>query len=77
MQHYETGDRISSPFDHASNAEGVNVHFSYEQTAAGKSVLLPTAPGDRITVVSEDGGRSVLVQEEIDERSEIGDFIAQ
>ena len=28
MQHYETGDRISSPLDHASNAEGVNVHFS-------------------------------------------------
>jgi hypothetical protein len=28
MQHYETGERISSPFDHANNAEGVNVHFS-------------------------------------------------
>lgn len=49
---------------------------TFEPGDAGKSVLLPTAPDDRITVVSEDGERSVLVQEEIDERSEIGDFIA-
>jgi hypothetical protein len=49
---------------------------TFEPEDAGKSVLLPTAPGDRITVVSRDGEQSVLVQEEIDERSEIGDFIA-
>jgi len=28
MRHFETGDPISSPFDHVSNDEGVNVHFS-------------------------------------------------
>lgn len=49
---------------------------AFDPDSAGQSVLLPTAPGDRITVVSQDGDRSVLVQEKIDERSEIGDFIA-
>lgn len=49
---------------------------TFEPNQAGQSVLLPTAPGDRITVVSRDEQRSVLVTEEIDERSEIGDFIA-
>lgn len=49
---------------------------TFEPEDAGKSILLPTAPGDRITVVSRDEEQSVLVQEEIDERSEIGDFIA-
>jgi len=44
--------------------------------AAGQSVLMPTAPGDTITVVSEDEDRQVLVNREIDSRSEIGDFIA-
>ncbi|MCU4719143.1 LamG-like jellyroll fold domain-containing protein [Halapricum hydrolyticum] len=43
---------------------------------AGKSVIVPTAPGDRITVVSQDGEKSVLVDREIDDRDEIGDFIA-
>ncbi|MBX0303757.1 LamG-like jellyroll fold domain-containing protein [Haloarcula salinisoli] len=44
--------------------------------SAGQSVLLPTAPGDRITVVSRDGEQSVLVDRTVEDRSEIGDFIA-
>jgi len=28
MRHYQTGEEISSPFDHMSTDEGVNVHFS-------------------------------------------------
>jgi hypothetical protein len=44
--------------------------------SAGESVLLPTAPGDRVTIVSKDGQRSVLVDKEIDQRSEVGDLIA-
>jgi FlaG/FlaF family flagellin (archaellin) len=47
-----------------------------EADTAGQSVLLPTAPGDRITVVSTDERRSVLVNREIDSRDEIGDFVA-
>lgn len=43
---------------------------------AGKSVLVPTAPGDTVTIVSQDGEQSVLVSREIDSRSNIGDFIA-
>jgi flagellin-like protein len=43
---------------------------------AGKSVLLPTAPDDRITVVSQDEQQSILVEREVDNRDEIGDFIA-
>jgi flagellin-like protein len=43
---------------------------------AGRSVLLPTAPGDRITVISQDEQRSVLVERETDEREELGDFIS-
>lgn len=43
---------------------------------AGKSVLVPTAPGDTVTVISKDQDRSVLVNKQIDDRSEIGDFIA-
>lgn len=42
---------------------------------AGREVFLPTAPGDRITVVATDDDRSVLVSEEIDE-GDAGDFIA-
>jgi len=44
--------------------------------ASGQPVLVPTAPGDEITVVSRDGDRSVLIRKRIDDRSEIGDFIA-
>ncbi|WP_267163622.1 LamG-like jellyroll fold domain-containing protein [Halovenus salina] len=47
-----------------------------EADSAGESILVPTAPGDTITVISRDRGRSVLVNKEIDSRSEIGDFIA-
>jgi len=41
----------------------------------GEPVLLPTAPGDRVTIVSRDGERSILLEEEIDDRSEVGDFV--
>lgn len=44
--------------------------------SAGQSVLLPTKPGDRITVVSTEGRRSVLVDRVVDDRSEVGDLIA-
>jgi FlaG/FlaF family flagellin (archaellin) len=43
---------------------------------AGKPVLVPTAPGDTVTIVSKDGERSVLISREIDDRSEVGDLIA-
>lgn len=49
---------------------------SLDADAAGQPVLAPTAPGDTITVVSEDEDRQVLISREIDSRSEIGDFIA-
>jgi len=49
---------------------------TFDPDSAGRSVLLPTAPGDRITVVSRDGERSVLVDRTVDDRSEVGDFIA-
>jgi len=49
---------------------------TFDPDSAGQSVLLPTAPGDRITVLSRDGEQSVLVQRTVDDRSEIGDFIA-
>lgn len=49
---------------------------TFETDQAGQSALLPTAPGDRITVVSRDGDRSVLVERTVDDRSELGDFIA-
>jgi len=42
----------------------------------GEPILLPTAPGDQVTVVSRDGERSVLLEEAIDDRSEVGDFVA-
>lgn len=43
---------------------------------AGKLVLVPTAPGDTVTIVSKDGEQSVLVSRDIDDRSEVGDLIA-
>jgi hypothetical protein len=49
---------------------------TFEPDSAGQSVLLPTAPGDRITVVSRDRDRSVLVDRTVEGRSEVGDFIA-
>lgn len=47
-----------------------------ESDEAGRQVLLPTAPGDRITVISQDGDRSVLLTRQIDERERVGDFVA-
>lgn len=47
-----------------------------EADSAGESVLVPTAPGDRLTVVSTDDEKSVLVDRQVDDRSEVGDFIA-
>jgi FlaG/FlaF family flagellin (archaellin) len=47
-----------------------------EADSAGESVLLPTKPGDRITVVAADGRQTVLVDKTVDDRSEIGDLIA-
>lgn len=44
--------------------------------SAGEPVLVPTAPGDRVTIVSTDDDRSVLVDERIDERSEVGDLVS-
>lgn len=44
--------------------------------SAGQSVLVPTAPGDRVTVVSRDGERALLVDKQVDDRSEIGDLVA-
>ena len=49
---------------------------TFDEGEAGRTVLLPTAPGDRITVVSRDGEQSVLVDRTVDDRSEVGDFIA-
>jgi FlaG/FlaF family flagellin (archaellin) len=49
---------------------------TFARDSAGKTVLVPTAPGDTITVISKDEDRSVLVNKEIDGRSEIGNFIA-
>lgn len=43
---------------------------------AGEPSLIPTAPGDRLTIVSRDEDRSVRLEKRIDDRSEIGDFIA-
>ncbi|WP_181685376.1 LamG domain-containing protein [Halorhabdus salina] len=53
-----------------------NTVATVDSDEAGRSVLLPTAPGDRITVLSRDEDRTVLVDERIDERSELGDFIS-
>lgn len=44
--------------------------------SAGQPVLVPTAPGDTLTIVSRDGDRSVLVRREIDEREEIGNLVS-
>jgi flagellin-like protein len=61
--------------DVAVKLNGENVtHISAD--SAGESVLIPTAPGDTVSVVSTDGDRSVLVNRQIDERSEVGDLIA-
>jgi len=48
------------------NGQGIT---SFDAESAGQRALIPTAPGDRITVVSEDGDRSVFVTKEIDDRS--------
>jgi hypothetical protein len=46
-----------------------------ESEDVGVPTLLPTAPGDEITVVSRDEERSVLLRERVDDRAEVGDFI--
>jgi flagellin-like protein len=49
---------------------------SFDANDAGKTVLVPTAPGDEITVVSSDSETTVIVNERVDDRSEVGDLIA-
>ncbi len=44
--------------------------------SAGQPVLVPTAPGDELTIISTDGEQSVFVQRTVEERQEIGDLIA-
>jgi FlaG/FlaF family flagellin (archaellin) len=46
-----------------------------DETDTGRTVLIPTGPGDRITVVSGNDDQSVLVQETADDRDEIGDLV--
>ena len=63
-------------------AQDVTVEINGKQVAAfdssdaGNGKLIPTSPGDQLTVVAADGSRSVLVSRTVDERDEIGDFIA-
>lgn len=45
------------------------------ETDTGRTVLLPTAPGDRITVVSGDDDQSVLVDKTAESREEVGNFV--
>ena len=45
------------------------------ESDAGRSVYLPTAPGDEVTVVASEGDQSLLLSETVD-RGEAGDFIA-
>lgn len=49
---------------------------SFDSDEAGKTVLLPTAPDDRITVVSRDGDQTVLVNRQVDSREDVGDLIS-
>lgn len=41
----------------------------------GESFLLPTAPGDRVSIVSRTGNKTTLLRERVDDREEVGDFI--
>ncbi|MFC6975971.1 LamG-like jellyroll fold domain-containing protein [Halomicroarcula sp. GCM10025709] len=68
-----TPEALSTTVDVQLNGKRVT---TFGEDAAGRTVLLPTAPGDRITVVSRDGEQTVLVDKAIDDRSEVGDFIA-
>jgi len=43
---------------------------------AGKPVLVPTAPGDELTVLSQDEQSAVFLRERIDDREQLGNFIA-
>ena len=49
---------------------------TFETDDAGETKLIPTSPGDQLTVIAADGSRSVLVSKTIDDRDEIGDFVA-
>jgi len=49
---------------------------TFDRSDAGNGKLIPTSPGDQLTVVAADGSRSVLVSRTVDDREEIGDFIA-
>jgi len=49
---------------------------TFDTDDAGETKLIPTSPGDQLTVIAADGSRSVLVSRTIDNRDELGDFIA-
>lgn len=49
---------------------------SFDASESGQTKLVPTSPGDRITIVSRDEDASVLLRETIDDRTSAGDFIA-
>lgn len=48
----------------------------FEPDEAGETKLVPTARGDTVTIVSTEGDLSVLLEKQIDERSESGDLVA-
>lgn len=68
-----TADQIGEDVSVELNGQRV---ASFDSSDAGQSRLIPTSPGDQLTVVSADGSRSVLVSRTVDDRDEIGDFIA-
>ncbi|MFB6308559.1 MAG: LamG-like jellyroll fold domain-containing protein [Haloarculaceae archaeon] len=48
---------------------------SFDENDAGKSKLLPVAPGDQIVIKAQDDDRSIIVREKVSE-GEAGEFIA-
>jgi hypothetical protein len=54
---------------------GRDIH-TLTESDIGQPVLLPTAPGDRVSIVSRTGNKTTLLEEVIDDRREVGDFVA-
>jgi FlaG/FlaF family flagellin (archaellin) len=68
-----TVETVSTTADVRINGETV---ATIDKGDTGREILLPTAPGDQITVVSGNDQQSVLVDKTAEERDEIGDLLA-
>jgi hypothetical protein len=68
-----TVEAISTTGEVQVNGETI---ATIDQGDTGRTILVPTAPGDRVRIVSGNDDTAILVDRAVEDRDEVGDFIS-